>query len=247
MIREHPSPCKGEISMKNKHKGLFITFEGGEGSGKTTQIKSLAACLQKKGYEVVITREPGGTPLADRIRSTLLDSKTKGLSPFTELFLYEIARRDHVMTVIQPALNAGKIVLCDRFTDSTLVYQGAGRGLPLRRIQILNEAASGSLKPDLTLLLDLPVAIGLRRAKKRIKKEGSRQDRFERESFRFHTTIRNAFLTLARKESIRFVILDGLKTRQTLSKEIGQQVAKQLERLGLSSFRPLLRRASRNS
>src|SRR5262249_2147488 len=159
-----------------------ITFEGIEGSGKTTQIERLARWLADHGFKIVQTREPGGTPLADHIRKELLDASNQGMSVRTELFLYEVARRDHVAEVIRPALASGKVVLCDRFTDATLAYQGFGRKLSLKLIEFFNRAATGGLKPDLTILMDLPVKSGLARAKKRTGK----LDRLEQETGAFH-------------------------------------------------------------
>jgi dTMP kinase len=212
-----------------KKQGLFITFEGVEGSGKTTQIKLLAAWLKEKGRRAVLTREPGGTPLADRIRSLLLNGKTKKIGPSMELFLYEVARRDHVSTVIRPALKKGMIVLCDRFTDATLAYQGYGRGLPLKVVEIMNRLATGGIRPDLTFLLDLPVEAGLKRAKGRIKKlkKGTPlENRFEEEKKEFHKRVREGYLTLARKEKRRFVVLDAGKSKQKIFGELRRAMEK---------------------
>lgn len=196
-----------------KRGGIFITFEGIEGSGKSTQIQALARWLVPKvrPRKVVVTREPGGTPLADRIRKTLLAALSTRMSPERELFLYEIARRDHVQEKIRPALERGDVVLCDRFTDATLAYQGYARGLPLKKIRRLNAAATGGLEPDLTFLLDLPVAAGLRRALKRTKARKKRLDRFDRESQRFHERVRAGYRALARREPkrIRVINADG--------------------------------------
>jgi len=214
------------MTVKRPKKGLFITFEGIEGSGKTTQIKALADWLTSQGRRVLQTREPGGTPLADRIRKELLDAGNKGMSPRTELFLYEVARRDHVSEVILPALSRGDIVLCDRFTDATLAYQGFGRKIRMRLIEFFNRAATGGLTPDLTLLIDLPVKDGLERAKKR---SGS-LDRLEQEARIFHERIRRGYLTLARKGRRRFVILDGRKPREQIFELILRAVESRLRR-----------------
>ena len=183
---------KAKTSHFEKKSSFFITFEGGEGAGKTTQIKYLAECLAPK---VVVTREPGGTAVADQIRATLLDPKNK-ISPELELLLYEAARRDHVENIIRPALKAGKIVLCDRFTDATIAYQGFARGLSLKLIDNLNTIATGGLKPDLTFLFDLSPKIGLNRATKR----NPTKDRIESEKIAFHEKVRKGYLTLARKK-----------------------------------------------
>ncbi|HSA60090.1 MAG TPA: dTMP kinase [bacterium] len=205
-------------------KGLFITFEGIEGSGKTTQIQALARALSGSA-EVVLTREPGGTPLADAIRETLLAQKSVGMAPATELLLYELARRDHVEEVVRPALKRGAVVLCDRFTDATVAYQGYARGLPLRKIEWLNRIATGGLRPDRTFLFDLPVATGLRRAETRKKK----LDRFDRESQTFHEKVRRGYLALARNDKKRFRILHADRPRDIIFREIHREVEKLLQ------------------
>lgn len=188
---------------------LFITFEGIEGVGKTTQIRRLAAALQGKGRDVLITREPGGCPIADAIRGILLDPASAGLVPRSELLLYAAARAQHVDEVIRPALQEGKIVLCDRFSDATIAYQGHGRGLDLSLISELNCLASGGVVPDLTILLELPAAEGLKRARRRNADLSLEQEeRFERESLEFHCRIREGYLQLARSEE-RFRVIDA--------------------------------------
>jgi len=187
-------------------KGLFITFEGGEGCGKSTQLKILEAHLEAKGYEVVTTREPGGTPAAEAIREFLLDPANDTLSPVAELLLYEAARAQHVSERILPALDAGKIVLSDRFYDSTTAYQGAGRGLGLEDVVRLHAVATGGLTPDLTILIDVPAALGLSRATQ----GGS--DRIERETMDFHERVRAEFLRLAEAEPERIRVVDGAKS-----------------------------------
>lgn len=208
--------------QKPKKSGLFITFEGIEGSGKSTQIQGLAEWLQKNGVKVLVTREPGGTPLADRIRANLLDARNHGISSRTELLLYEVARRDHVMEVIRPALLRGETVLCDRFTDATLAYQGFGRKIPIRLVQFLNEVATGGLKPDLTFLLDLPPKKGLDRARRRNKQ----LDRLESETIDFHQRVRRGYLTLARKEKRRFRIIHARRPRSQIAAAIYREVEK---------------------
>jgi dTMP kinase len=183
------------------YKGFFITFEGPEGSGKTTHIQLLASALRAKGRRVLVTREPGGTKLAAGIRKLLLDGGE--LSPMAELFLYEADRAQHVHETLAPSLRQGKIVLCDRYTDSTLAYQGYGRGLDMASIQSLNAIASTGLRPDLTILLDVPVERGLALAKRK----KNRHDRLERAGLAFHRKVRAGFLKLAKKEPKRFRVI----------------------------------------
>jgi dTMP kinase len=183
---------------------MFITFEGIEGSGKSTQLRRLAARITNP----VVTKEPGGTPLADRIRAILLDSSSH-LDPVAELFLFAASRRQHVVEIIRPALQRGATVLCDRFTDSTLAYQGFGRLIDLDKLRALNAWATDSLTPDLTLLFDLPEDAGLSRARSR--NAGAVQDegRFEAEELRFHQRVREGYLALAVAEPSRFVVIDA--------------------------------------
>ncbi|HEX5033273.1 MAG TPA: dTMP kinase [bacterium] len=188
---------------------LFITFEGGEGSGKTTQIRKLEAALIARGLPVLATREPGGTETGREIRRILLDEKNGHLAPWTELLLYAADRAQHVAETIRPALGQGKIVLCDRFTDATVAYQGFGRGLDLKLIHSLNELATQGLRPDLTFLLDLPVSLGLKRAKARLEATGKSEGRFEAEAEAFHEKIRQAYLQLAQEEPKRFVLIEA--------------------------------------
>jgi len=183
-------------------KGLFITFEGPEGSGKTTHIALLATYLRSKGGRVLVTREPGGTNLAAGIRKLLLDGG-EGLSPMAELFLYEADRAQHVHETLLPALRKGTLVLCDRYTDSTLAYQGFGRGLNRKAINTLNAIAAGGLKPHHTILLDVPVKRGLRQAKRK----KNHHDRLERAGLAFHQRVRDGFLRLAKTENRRFRVI----------------------------------------
>lgn len=183
----------------------FVTFEGIEGSGKTTQVRLLSEYLTDKGIPHLVTREPGGTPLADEIRSLLLSPREEPVFPETELLLYEAARAQHVRSVILPAVASGKAVLCDRFCDATVVYQGFSRGIDVARIEELNAFASAGLVPDLTFLLDIPPGEGLARVSSR----GSRPDRLEGESLRFHQSVREGYLRLCAQQPERFARIDG--------------------------------------
>lgn len=187
---------------------MFITFEGPEGSGKTTQIGRLAEQLRRRGVDCVVTKEPGGTPLADRIRAILLHPESS-MDRLTELLLYAASRRQHVIEVIRPALDRGAVVLCDRFTDATLAYQGFGRLLDLDRLRTLNEWVTGGLHPDLTLLYDIDEEAGLRRAQSRNARAASAEGRFEGEDIGFHRRVREGYLALATAEPRRFVVLDA--------------------------------------
>ncbi|MBU5613194.1 dTMP kinase [Geomonas azotofigens] len=190
--------------------GFFITFEGVEGCGKTTQMRLLKERLEAAGEKVVATREPGGCPIADQMRAILLDAKNSAITPLAELLLYAAARAQHVQEVIVPALERGETVLCDRFTDATVAYQGHGRELDLDVIRQLNELATGGVRPDLTVLIDCPVQVGLSRALSRIEAtSGAREERFELESVRFHERVREGYLSLARACPERFVVVDG--------------------------------------
>ncbi len=184
--------------------GLFVTFEGGEGSGKSTQVARLAARLRARGVEPLLTREPGGTPLAEGIRALLLDPIRRPTA-MAEVLLMEAARADLVANLLRPALAAGRVVLCDRYDDSTLAYQGAGRGIAGALLETLNRAATGGLKPDLTLLYDISPAQGLAR---REAAEGA-MNRLDREPAEFHARVRARFLELAAAEPGRWVVLEG--------------------------------------
>ncbi|MDH3444756.1 MAG: dTMP kinase [Deltaproteobacteria bacterium] len=209
----------------------FITFEGGDGAGKSTQIKALERHLAAHGRSFVSTREPGGTPLGKLIRQALLEVGKQPIGSPTELFLYLADRAQHVQDVIVPALDSGKIVLCDRYTDSTLAYQGYGRGIDLKVLRELNELADRGVKPDLTLLFDCPVELGLSRTAKRMAEEqagSSREDRFEREMPEFHEKVRAGFLALARAEPERFRIIDASRSVVEVTQEIKATVDREL-------------------
>jgi dTMP kinase len=205
----------------------FITFEGGDGSGKTTQLKALERHLTARGKSCITTREPGGTPLGKLIRRVVLEAGEQTLVSPTELFLYLADRAQHIQEIVRPAIEQGKIVLCDRHTDSTLAYQGYGRGIDRGLLRQLNSIASQGITPDLTLLLDCPVEIGLSRTAQRpFQSSGKREDRFEREKIEFHERVRAGFLELARTEPERFCVIDASRPAE----EVFQEVTKIVDR-----------------
>jgi len=201
---------------------MFITFEGIEGSGKSTQIELLIPVLESKGYECLATREPGATKIGEKIRAILLNANHTAILPITELLLYEADRAQHVREVIEPALGANKVVVSDRFFDATTVYQGYARGFDLELIGKMHRTVLGRLKPDLTIILDLPVALGLKRAWQRIREKdaGPREDRFEKEALAFHEKVRNGYLTLANLEPERFRVIDASRDVETVHEDI---------------------------
>jgi dTMP kinase len=202
--------------------GWFITFEGVEGSGKTTQIRLAGEFLREKGLPVLMTQEPGGTPLGERIREILLNQAGFDISGEAEVLLFAAARAQHTDAVILPALETGKVILCDRFSDATIAYQAYGRGLPLEAVRKICRFASRGLSPRLTLLFDLPVEKGLERAFRRIagREEASREDRFEREHLDFHRRIREGYLTIARQEPGRVKIIDASRDIESTRREV---------------------------
>ncbi|MFH1073970.1 MAG: dTMP kinase [Candidatus Firestonebacteria bacterium] len=195
---------------------IFITFEGPEGSGKTTQIKLLVHYLKSRGISVVETREPGGSEIAEKIRELLLDPRNKKMAAPAELLLYLASRAQHIKDKIKPSLEKGKTVICDRFSDSTMAYQGYARGISKQLIQSMNNFATSGLKPDLTFYVDIDVDIGLRRARKR----SGRKDRLELEKTSFHNKVRRGYLALAEKEPGRIKIIRGNGTIEEISKQI---------------------------
>ena len=211
---------------------MFITLEGIEGCGKSTQQRLLAEWLTGRGLRVVTTREPGGSPLGVALRRILLSSATTSLTGRAELFLYLADRAQHVATVIRPALAAGEVVVSDRFADSTVAYQGHGRGLEVRLLQQLNAAAVDGTWPDLTLLLDLDPAVGLTRARQRNTQAaaatGEDEGRFEAESLAFHGRVRQGFLELAAAEPHRFVVIDASLPLEGVTAAIQAAVAQKL-------------------
>lgn len=194
-------------------KGFFITFEGAEGSGKSTQIKKTAQHLRRRGYDVVLLREPGGTRVSEAIREILLNPKHKEIVPQTELLLYLAARAQIVNEKILPAIKKGKVVICDRFEDSTLAYQGYGRGFKISEIETVSRHfVRGALKPDHTFLLNIPARQGMKR--------GGRHDRMEKQSFQFHDKVQRGFLKLARREPKRYTVLDSRRPIERVFQEI---------------------------
>ena len=200
-------------------RGAFITLEGVEGCGKTTQMQLLREHLEQDGHKTLLTREPGGADISESIRSILLDPANTALAPVTELLLYEAARAQHVAELIKPNLEAGTIVVCDRFADSTTAYQGAGRALSLETVVSLHEIATGGLWPNLTIVLDLPVETGLKRAG-----AVGEHDRIEQEPLEFHQRVREGFLAIARKEPGRVKVVDADQDPAAVAKEIYSHV-----------------------
>jgi dTMP kinase len=205
-------------------RGSFITFEGGEGSGKSTQVALLAERLRLRGIEVVTTREPGGSPGAEAMRHLLLSGLVKPLGPTAETMIFAAARDDHVQTMIAPALARGAWVICDRFIDSTRIYQGALGNVDRRIIHALERVTIGETMPDLTFVLDVPVEVGFERVSGR----GQEKDRFESEEIEFHIQLREAFLDLAREEPQRCVVIDAAQSQETVASRIWLAVAERL-------------------
>lgn len=208
--------------------GRFITFEGGEGAGKSTQVRLLADRLRVLGFDVTTTREPGGSPTAEAIRGLLLSGRARPLGVLGEAYLFAAARIDHIAETIRPALDRGAFVLCDRFTDSTRVYQGGAGGLDPATVGDLERAAIGALTPTMTIILDLPVHVGLARAKARAGAEPA--DRFEADAIAVHEARRQGFLAIARAEPERCVVVDGTADAQMVGQAIWAAVA---DRFGL--------------
>ena len=205
--------------------GKFITFEGGEGAGKSTQVRLLSNSLQRLGKKVVMTREPGGSLKAESIRKLLLEGRVAKFGPFAEALLFSVARDDHLESVIRPTLRKGSWVICDRFMDSTMAYQGAGGNLPVPLIRGLERTVVGETKPDLTILIDLPPEIGIGRAQARQRQTtGGDADRFESMDMNFHTRLRQAFLDIARNEPDRCVVFEGQMPPDELAKRIWELV-----------------------
>jgi len=205
---------------------LFITFEGGEGTGKSLQARTLYRKLLKLAIPVVLIHEPGGTPLGKRIGRWLKWSQVTGIPPLTELLLFNASRSQLVTEVIQTSLKEGKNIICDRYTDSTTAYQSYGRGLDLRMVEMVNNAATQGLKPALTVLLDMPPEEGLAR------KSSKHQDRFEQEGIPFHHRVREGYLKLAAKEPERWLVIDATQSKDRIARIIWERVSSLLSRQG---------------
>ncbi|WP_343562538.1 dTMP kinase [Kiloniella sp. b19] len=201
---------------REKRKGLFISFEGGEGAGKTTQIKRVVDWLNEQGIVTVQTREPGGTPGAEEIRALVLKGESNRWTPKTEAMLMYAARQEHVEKVIKPALERGEVVVCDRFSDSSMAYQGVGHGLGLEKLAELDHWVLGDFKPDITLLLDIPVKVGLERTTRR----SGDEVRFEGMAIEFHERLREGFLSIAASDPERCKVIDAQQSADTVTKEI---------------------------
>jgi dTMP kinase len=211
-----------------QHRGRFITFEGLDGCGKSTQLEKLAEALRGRGIAVVTTREPGGTAIGERIRALLLSSRTAGLDAYAEMAMMLASRAQLIAEVISPALKAGTWVLCDRFTDSTEAYQGGGRQLGSEPVLRLHEVLCRGLWPDLTILLDSDAKLSVERARKRNKTADHDENRFEKESSAFFTRVRETFLEISWRESRRVVVVDAKRSIKTVHTEIMRVVKERL-------------------
>lgn len=210
-------------------KGKFITFEGGEGAGKSTQSAMLQGRLRERGLDVVLTREPGGTPRAEAIRKVLLSGGVKQYGPLAEAMLFYVARDSHLELTIRPALARGNWVICDRFSDSTRAYQGAADGVTISALNALERTIVGDTRPDLTVILDLPPEEGLRRASQRMEASGASADRFEGMNLTFHARLRQEFLDIAAAEPERCVVVDATRPLEMAARDIWIAVAERLE------------------
>jgi dTMP kinase len=215
--------------LSTTKRGLFITFEGPEGSGKSTQLRRVAARLREQGKTVLETAEPGGTPIGMQIRRVLLDSKNLEMAPTTELLLMFAARAQNVDEWILPALSRGEIVLSDRFTDSTLVYQGAARGLGAEVVYEVDRIACRGLVPDLTIVVDVETELGLKRAHGRNKVTQDIETRIDEQEIEFHRKVRDAYLRLASDELTRVKLIDGSRAEEEVEKDVWDEVLKALK------------------
>ncbi len=211
-------------------EGRFITFEGIEGCGKSSQAKLLVRYLEEKGHIVLMTREPGGTPVSEAVREVLLSTDFSNMHPRTEVLLYLASRSQHVSEIIKPALAAGKIIICDRFSDSTFVYQCLVRGLDIRMIETINRFATDNISPHVTFVLDVDPAEGLRRARSRNQKNMREEDRIERESMEFHQRVREGYLKWAKEYPERIFVVRSDRDKEEVHREIAGIVERVLTR-----------------
>ena len=209
-------------------KGIFITFEGGEGSGKSTQVKLLAESLRENGHDVIVTREPGGTPESEKIRDLLVQSGGGDWNGMEQCLLFFAARSHLVRTIIRPGLKQGKIVICDRFTDSTRAYQGYGFEMDLNIIETLHKTVLDAFEPHLTILLDIPAEEGLKRSVKRLENQDSNEDKFENMNKYFHEKLRHGFLSLAKAHKERFCVIDARLPIQGIADQVFEKVSERL-------------------
>jgi dTMP kinase len=235
-IRDRRSLCYDFAVSSHPQRGKFITFEGLDGCGKSTQLEKLAAVLRAQHLPVVVTREPGGTPTGEKIRQLLLDTGTSALAPLAELALMFASRAQHIKEVIQPALGEDRIVLCDRFTDSSEAYQGGGRKLGSEPVLALHHALCGDLQPDLTILMDSDPVMSVERARRRNKASSPGhkpnehdENRFEQESRAFFGRVRNAYLAIAEREPQRVILIDARGTAEQTHKRIKEVVGTKLK------------------
>lgn len=203
---------------------MFITFEGPEGSGKTTQIQALYLYLKERGYDVVLTREPGGTPIGDQVRRILLDPENREMLPEAEILLFSASRAQLVGQLIRPALKSGAIVICDRFADSTMAYQGYGHGLDLESLRTITWFATGGLIPDLTVYLDIAVEEGLRRKRAAGQQDAEAWNRLDQQTVDFHNRVRQGYLALASAEPDRWLIIKADRPRDVIQQDIRGRV-----------------------
>ena len=202
---------------------LFITFEGPDGSGKTTQARLLAEYLESRGLPVLLTREPGGTAISEQIREVILSTRNQSIGDETEALLYSAARAQIVAELIRPALSEGRIVVCDRYADSTMAYQGYGLGLDLDALRAITRFATGGLVPDLTFYVDVPVAVGLAR------RHRGETNRLDQKDLAYHARVRDGFLRMAREESQRWVVIDGTRSVAEVQQDIRARLQQELE------------------
>lgn len=225
-----PKKTKAPAAKASPKPGLLISFEGSEGSGKTTQIEMLVPHLEKLGREYVVTREPGGTAIGEDIRDILIRGNgSEGMTPETELLLFAASRAQLVREVLVPSLKAGKIVLCDRFLDSTTVYQGAARSISPGPVNQINQFAVGSVLPNLTIIFDVPAEVSVQRVKHRA---SDLPDRIERETIDFYRIVRDGYLLLAKQMPGRFHVIDGTKSAAAISKEVVKIVTQLIKAAG---------------